>query len=382
MTGKSDKPLRVLFLIDSLATGGAERITVALLPHFDRTQIIPIVCPLTRRWEGFLGDLVPPDQRDGIKSKRLLDPFAFRRLLRLIREQEIDIIHAQLQYATFFGAAATRFTGVPMVVTRHLIGDFSYNLRSRLRNRLEHMTIRRYAARVITVSNAAQENYAKLAGISPERMITIYNGIDVEKFTVTGDKRSMREALNLPVDKTLVTLVGVMREGKGHTVAIDAMRQLEDTDVRLLFAGDGWKRDDFEQYARDLGDRVIFLGERKDVPDILAASDIVILPSDTEALPTVLIEAGAAGLPTIATDVGGCPEVVLDDETGIIIPLQNPDALARAIRRLLNHPETAQKMGKAAYERVHALFTLPVQAAALSTVYQEIVREDTRQKSM
>jgi glycosyltransferase involved in cell wall biosynthesis len=113
--------------------------------------------------------------------------------------------------------------------------------------------------------------------------------------------------------------------------------------------------------AQGLEDRVHFLGQRMDVPDLLRASDMLILPSDNEALPTVLIEAGASALPVVATCVGGIPEIVEDSATGMLIPPRDPAALAGAIRRLVDDPALAQAMGQHAYERVRSIFTLPNQ---------------------
>jgi glycosyltransferase involved in cell wall biosynthesis len=114
-----------------------------------------------------------------------------------------------------------------------------------------------------------------------------------------------------------------------------------------------------------------------DVPDILSASDMLILPSDMEALPTVLIEAGAAGLPAVSSDVGGAKEIVSDGETGILIPPRNPEALASAIQRLLDDPALAQEMGRKARAVVLQRFTLAQQANALASLYEQVVAEKT-----
>jgi glycosyltransferase involved in cell wall biosynthesis len=110
-----------------------------------------------------------------------------------------------------------------------------------------------------------------------------------------------------------------------------------------------------------------------DVPDIWRASDIAILPSDSEALPTVLIEAGAAGLPTVASRVGGVQEIIVDQETGYLIPPRNPQALADALDRLLDNPQQAKRMGERACERVHRLFTLDGQVESLAALYELLI---------
>lgn len=363
--------MRVLFLIDSLRMGGAERITVALLPWFDRTRITPILCTMSQEGESPLGSQLEDTARFDLGAKRLLSLAAFRRLERLAAKEKFDLVHAQLQYATVFGGLLRQRTGIPMVVTRHLIGDDEHNWRERARNTLERWIIRRYASCVVTVSDAAQAYYAKRVNLPPERFQTIYNGINLEAFQQPVDKQHLREKLGLPTDRPIIIMVGVMRPGKGHDVLIEASRQIPD--AWFVLVGDGSERGRLEEQAADLGDRVRFLGQRMDVVDILRAADIFALPSDSEALPTVLIEAGAAGLPSVASKVGGCPEVVIDGEGGIIVPPRHPQALANALRDLLDHPEKARQMGEKAFRRVQNTFTLAQQATALMTLYERIV---------
>jgi glycosyltransferase involved in cell wall biosynthesis len=259
-----------------------------------------------------------------------------------------------------------------MVVTRHLITDDEHHWRERARNWVERWIIRRYASCVVTVSDAAQDYYAKLVKLPPERFQTIYNGINLEAVQQPVDKQSLREKLGLPTDRPIIMMVGVMRPGKGHNVLIEASRQIND--AWFVLVGDGSERERLMEQAADLEDRVRFLGQRMDVAELLRAADIFALPSDSEALPTVLIEAGAAGLPSVASRVGGCPEVVIDGEGGIIIPPRNPQALAAALRDLLDHPDKAHQMGKKAFQRVQSTFTLSQQANDLMALYEHIAK--------
>jgi glycosyltransferase involved in cell wall biosynthesis len=308
-----------------------------------------------------------------LDARRLIDPFAIRRLCQIIRNEEIDIIHAQLQDATIFAAIANRVTGVPVVITRHLIGDDSANLRRRVRNRVEIFAIRRSVTRIITVSDAARDVYAQMTGLPHDRFHTIYNGIEIDDFIAEGDKLALRRGLELPTDKPLVTMVGVMRPGKGHEVCIEAARRFPA--AHFLFVGDGKPpyRTQLEALAHGLEDRVHFLGQRMDVPLLLRASDILVLPSDSEALPTVLIEAAASRLPVIASRVGGVPEIVDDGVTGILIPPQNPAALTAHIEALLADPARMAQMGQRGRQVVENRFTLSQQANNLIDLYDDVV---------
>jgi glycosyltransferase involved in cell wall biosynthesis len=369
-----DRPLKVLYLIDAMRMGGAERITAALFPYLDRQRVTPILCTLHRRRESDLIKTIGDVEHIDLASKRLVDPAALQRLINLIKERNIDVIHAQLQDATVFAALARLFTHTPIVITRHLMEDDRKNIRRRLRNRVERFTISSSVARVISVSDAALEAYVQKLQLPRQRFTTVYNGIDLERFKPDADKPAMRKQLKLPEDKPLIAMVGVMRGAKGHDVAIEAARKLPN--AHFLLIGDGAQRPQYEEQAKGLTN-VHFLGQRMDVPDILSASDILILPSDMEALPTVLIEAGAAGLPCVSSDVGGASEIVKDGETGILIPPRNPEALATALQRLLDNPTEAKKMGKRAHEVVLQRFTLSQQADALATLYEKVVTEQS-----
>ncbi len=381
MTTSVLRPNRVLLLIDSFQMGGAERITTALLPHLDRSRVIPIVCTLRSRGDSPLSAQLGDVPRYNLGARRMLDPVAFQKLLRLLRTQHIDLIHAQLQDSTVLAVAAHKLTGIPVVVTRHLIGDdhlgggANRNWRQRMRNDLEKLSVRSGVARVITVSNATRDNYADLTGLPLSRFRTIYNGIDLDRFEPAADKTSRRQELGLPTDGALVTMVGVLRPGKGHEVAIEAARHLPGAHFLLVGDGEPEYRARLEDQARLLTHRVHFLGQRMDVAAILSASDIFVLPSDSEALPTVLIEAGASALPVVASHVGGVPEIIEDGITGILIPPQDPQALANAVKRLICDPSLVRRMGDQAYQRVHARFTLSSQTRELIDLYESVVNE-------
>ncbi|MFN8530239.1 MAG: glycosyltransferase [Anaerolineae bacterium] len=366
------RPLRVLYLIDSFQMGGAERITAAFLPHFDPAQVEPILCTLNLRKESPLIEQVRAFPRFNLRAKRLLDPLAFARLIGVLRRERIDLIHAQLQDATVFATLAHVITRIPVVITRHVMVDDETNWRRSRRSQLERWAVRTSAARVISVSKAAGERYREMVGLPAERFETIYNGIDLERFGGGEKAADLRARLGLPTGVPLVTMVGVLRAGKGQDVCIEAARSLPG--VHFALVGDGELRTDLEAQAADLRDRVHFLGQRMDIPDILRASDGFVLPSDNEALPTVVIEAGAAGLPVIASQVGGIPEIIEEGVSGLLIPVRRPDLLAEKIRWVLDHPDEGKRLGETASQRIRSIFSLPAQTAALTHLYRQVTK--------
>jgi glycosyltransferase involved in cell wall biosynthesis len=357
--------LRVLYIIDSLKMGGAERITVALMPFM--TQITPIICTLYDH-ESPLKQQIGDIKHINLDAKRLADPAAFLRFLRVLREEKIDVIHAQLQHGTVFAALAQTLLRIPYVVTRHVVTDDLTSSKKQRLVKAENFALRR-TKQIVYVSDATSKHHQQILKMPESRYRTIYNGIELDKFASTKERQALAHELGFPTDKPLVVMVGVMRPGKGHDVVIDAARLLPD--VNFLMVGDGEDADGLKHYAKGL-ENIKFLGTRKDVADILNAVDMLLLPSDMEALPTVLIEAGAAKLPAIASDVGGVREIIIDGETGIVIPPRNPQALAQTIQQLIDNPNLAKKMGLAAYVRIQSTFTLDNQARQLSALYRQV----------
>ena len=354
---------RILYCIDSLKMGGAERITVALLPFM--TKIEPIICtlydhesPLTEQ----LGDV----RQLFLDASRLADPGAISRFMKILRDEKIDLIHAQLIHGTVMSSTAGFATGTPFVITRHVVED---DLTTHKRRRMvwaEKLASKR-AKRIIYVSDAQRQRHLEDYNYPEDKTRVIYNGLDLSRF----DKEANPE---IPVDgsRPIILMVGVVRPGKGHPVAIDAARHVPEADFLLVGDGDADLFAQYKKQASDL-DNVYFLGTRSDVPDLMLASDLVILPSDIEALPTVLIEAGAAGKASVATNVGGIPEIVMDGESGILIKPRDPDGLAQAIKQILSDPDKMAAMGQRARQHIEAHFSLQGQADNLVNLYEEVL---------
>lgn len=363
----NDKP-RVLYLIDSLKMGGAERITVALMPFL--SEITPIVGTLYDHDSPLLSQL-GAIQHIRISGSRLADPGAIMRYLAMLRRERIDLVHAQLQHATVFAAISRTLTGIPFVVTRHVVEDDLTSDKKRRLVYVEHLALRA-SSRLIYVSDATRQYHSQSFSFDPARCRTIYNGIDLRRFPAWNGSDAARQAAGLPTGKPLVVMVGVMRPRKGHDVCIEAARLLPDANFVLVGDGDVPLVEALHAQAAGL-ENVHFLGTRKDIPEILSAADVLVLPSDSEALPTVLIEAGAAGLPVIASTVGGVMEIVEDGRTGTLIPPRDPAALAAALRDLLADRGRMRRMGEQARQTIEARFTLPHQAQELTALYREVL---------
>ncbi len=370
-------PMRVLYLIDSLGPGGAETLLAAYLRHLAANRVEPVVAVCQER----LGNpLAEPIRSLGIPIidlgiDRLRQRGAYRKVARLIDEVEPHIVHTQLEFSNVLGTIAAHRRGIPAVSTLHTLDRPEAGSRDARRFRLMAWVLRRFADRVIAVSESARVHHMAVAGLNPGRVITLHNGIDLGDFTAAPGTGSIaRRELRIPPDAPLLLTVAVLREPKGLQHMITALPAVIDEvpDTRYLIVGDGDHRPHLETLARDLGvaDRVVFAGVRTDIGRLLAAADVFVLPSLTEALPTVLVEAMAASLPVVASTVGGTPEMVVDDHSGYLVPPGDPDALTAPVARLLANPMQAAVMGRVGRRIAEARFDLRRQAAELVEEYR------------
>ena len=337
--------------------GGAESLVMPFVRGIDRDRYDVFVCCLTT-----IGDNVNARNLDVINlgARNLRDIRAFRRLLRVIRENRIDLVHAHLAYAATWAAFASRITGVPSVATLH-VAPPRRGL-DRLRDRLMRFALRRWSSQVIAVSDALRRQYGG------EGFVVAHNGIDVERFA--GSREESRERIarefGIPRDAKIVTTVSVLREGKGVEVLLRAFEKIDD--AWLLIIGDGPKREEWQRLASN--DRIRWAGFRRDVHELLPGCDLFVHASFEDAFPTVLLEAMAAGLPVVASRVGGIPEIT--DE--VLVPPGDAEALAHAMRELLDDDEHRRSMGEAARTHARERFSTAAWIARLEEIYSRVLQ--------
>src|SRR3989344_3869295 len=189
--------------------------------------------------------------------------------------------------------------------------------------------------------------------------VLLYNGIGDEFFIENSERNRMRDALGIKRNEPMVLIVASVTPKKGHRYALEALSFLspQERTLRLVIVGEGGMRTELEEYAHTLGlkEHILFLGNRTDIRELLSASDIFLLPSLWEGMPNVLLEAMAAGIPSIATNVGGVSEVVTNEEKGYLVPAQDARAIARTLSLLLQNPELRVRVGSVASRSVSHL---------------------------
>lgn len=331
------KPLRIMHSEAATSFGGQEnRIFKEMCAMRDHGHIVQAVCQphaqLAKRLEE-QGFTVHKMYMDGPRN---YFPGVWR-LRKILKANKIQVLNTHSRRDTMLAGVAGRLAGTPLIVrTRHLA--------------IKPGSLISYTGvphRVSTVSDYVR-NLLIERGAKADYIATIYSPIPLP---APVKNSTLRAELGIPETATIVGCVAVMREKKGHKTLIQAMRPLlARPDVYLVLVGNGEPLlEQLKQYVMDLGlqDKIIFTGRRNDIPNVLAGFDLFALATEQEASGTVYVEASAAGLPVIGTDVGGVTEMFQDGISGILIPPNDVAALTAALTKLVDDSELRQKMGLA-----------------------------------
>jgi glycosyltransferase involved in cell wall biosynthesis len=368
----------VLHLLTGSVFGGAEEHALSILTMIGAHGFEPFLAAP----EKLIAAMQPALSAAGVKCLPLqfssrFDLVAATRLLRFLRREHIALVHCHLFTASLLGAAVARMAGVGAVLeTCH--GPEVWRTGKGLRG---GFWVDRQVARLvdmhIAVSHAAAQHLTTAKGVPASKVRVIHNGRDLNRFAPTDTRRraATRAALGLGDQPACLTLAR-LDDQKGHRHLLDALAILAPRWPNLvaMLAGDGPLEPALRAQCAALGlaDRVRFLGYRRDVPELLEAADLVVLPSLYEGLPLVAIEALAARRPMVATAVDGTPEVVIHEKTGLLAPPANPAALAAAIDRLLADPALAARLAAAGQSFVRENFTLKRQIDQTAALYSEL----------
>jgi glycosyltransferase involved in cell wall biosynthesis len=382
----SGRPLRVLHVITRMILGGAQEtalLSCALVdPERFRSEI------LTGPQTGPEGEMHGEARARGVPLHvepalvRELDPakdvVALVRLARFLRRGGYDVVHTHTAKAGILGRIAARMAGVPAVV--HTVHGWVFTAEHPAAHSRVYLEIERHFAgwcdSLVVVSENDREEGLALGVGRRDQYVLIRSGIELEAFRdVTLTRAAARERLGLPDDAFVVGSVGRLSPPKCPEVAVAAFHRLAGTcpRARLVMVGDGWQRGEVEAEVgrRGLADRALFLGLRLDVPELLRAFDVFLLSSSHEGLPRTLPQAMAAGLPVVATRVGGVPNAVTDGVNGWLAEAGDADALGDRLAGLAGDPGLARRMGEAGLARVEG-FSATRMARELEALYPRL----------
>lgn len=373
VVGSVSSPPLITHVIYSLATGGLENGVVNLVnaggPEFRHA----IVCLSSA---GSMRDRLKAGvEVISLGKRRGHDLGAVRRLVGVLRRMRPAIVHSR-NWAAFDGVPAARLAGVPVVVHgehgRDVADPHGRNLRRKLARRILSPLVTRF----VTVSRDLERWLVEDVRIPARKVLSIHNGVDLARF---GERRPRvaRETLKLPSDAVVVGTVGRLDPVKDQAGLIRSFATVlaEHPEAYLIIAGDGPCREDLTRLAVDLGvgRRVRLLGDCPDVPLVLSAMDLFVLPSIAEGMSNTVLEAMAAGLPVIATGVGGNPELVEEGTTGRLVPPQQAAALTAAMAAYLDDPNLRTLHGKASRQRATEHFALTRMCDAYTSLYTSLV---------
>jgi glycosyltransferase involved in cell wall biosynthesis len=369
-------------MVDTLIeAGGAERLAVENAVLLDPRRFERLFC--VTRWDdrlqeteparSLLGRLREADVRlISLRRSSKADLAAWRPLLRILRDERIDVVHSHMFGSNVWGAILGRLARVPVVVAHE--HNWGYDTRG-LRPLLDREVVARFADVFVTVSETSRRLMIKHERIDPRKIVVIPNGIATRP---AGDGRRVRAELGIPADAPVIGSVGNLRVEKAYEVLLEAavtLRRLLGPELRVLIAGEGPERLALEQLVRDHGvsETVALLGMRSDVPDVLAALDVAVCCSDYEGSPLTVMEYMEASLAVVATRVSGVVDVVVDGETGVVVPPRNPEALADATARLLADPDARARLGRRGRELRRELWGVEAWIRRVEELYERLL---------
>lgn len=364
--------LNVLQLIPTLDRSGAEKQMVLLADGLPRDRFRVEVAALTR-----LGPLEADLRGAGIpvtliKKRFKADPMALARLTGLLKDRKFDVVQTWIFAANTYGRIAARRAGVPVVVVSEMAVDLWKGRGQLAFDRF----LAKWTDKVVGNSNAVAEFYRR-AGVPANRLEVIPSGIGEEEPPPV-DPADVRRSFGFPTDAPMILFAGRLAPQKAVGDLIAALDVLQHVrpDLRALIVGDGPLRSDLEAMAAAFGLRlaVKFLGHREDVPRLLAASDLLVLPSLYEGLPNVVLEAMRFRKPVVATAAPGTTEVVRHGETGLLVPVKQPTALAQAIRTVIEDPDLGRRLGNAGRTRAEGEFRAETMVERFAGLYERIAR--------
>jgi glycosyltransferase involved in cell wall biosynthesis len=379
----------VVTLVDLLsAHGGAEQLALGISTHLSPEHFESILCvsrwppthPLAKRdtsWRLAFEQLEAAGVRFlPLRRRYKVDIAAWVRLLRFLRRERVDVLHAHKFGSNVWGTIIGRLARVPVVLAHEHTWSFEGQP---LRRLLDRELVARGADRFIAVSREDRRRMIEIERIDPQDTLFIPNGVPAP--LPAGDK-DVRAELGIAPDVPLLGVVGLLRPQKAHHVLLHAAAKLAPDwpALQILIIGDGPEREKLERLSAELGVQEIvrFIGLRTDVPDVLHALDIAVCCSDFEGSPLSVLEYMGASLPVVATEVGGLPDLIEPGVNGLLIPPGDPAALAVALDQLLRDPEGARAMGAHSKQRRDQEFDIDVIVGRLESLYSELLEQHGR----
>ena len=371
--------IRVLHLVRHLTLGGYQSLIRDLVPLLARQPFEPAVCCLTER-----GDAADALERAGIDvhcigKRRGPDVVGLSRLAALLSRTKVDILHMHAFSAGLWGRAAGIIARTPVrILTVHAEAGWLKPTKHRFFNTLLNPA----TDKIVAVSEKVRQSLIEKERTDPDLISVIPNGVDAERFRRSERKDEDRAALGLPPGAPLIGMVARCRREKGGECFVEALALLakEGISFHAVIVGDGPDRDTWRRLAgeRGLDERLTFAGSRTNVSDWLAVLDVGVVPSYEESFGLTALEMMASSVPVVATRTGGIPEIADDEENALLVEPRDPQALADAIRILLNDTARAGRLAESGRAHVADRFTIRSAADSYLDVYRFLAARHPR----
>jgi len=360
---------RLMIITHDLAIGGLQQVVVNICRAINRDKFhVSVLCLRA------LGEFVPEVQELAIKvfflpQKYGTDYLSFLKVAKILRHEKPDVIHTHNTQPLIDGTIGALLAGVQTIVHT----DHARVFPDKRRYMFAEWLMSHFAYKVVGVSDDTSRNLVRYEKIAGKKVVTIPNGVDEEKFSIEIDKEAKRRELGISGNGPIIGLGVRLAEGKGINFLLSAMPDIIERfpDITLVIAGDGLAKAQLEKQSIELGivRNVLFLGPRLDIPDLLKLFDLYILPSLSEGLPMVLLEAMAAGCPIVATNVGGIPTLIKHGDSGSLVEPGNPNGLAAEIVELLSNRELRNRYAKNGQCAVHKKFSADIMTRKYEQLY-------------
>lgn len=362
----------ILHVINDLDVGGTEMMLLRTLPRLNEFK--HVVCSLSS--QGVIGESLI---KEGIgvialNQKRLLSIGSLISLVKVIKKVDPDIIQTYLFQASFIGRFAALYTKKHIVISsiRSSFAQARYIIVVLL-DIITSIFVKHYLSNSLT----AAKRFHKW-GIPLKKISVIYNGIEVNRVGLDVDFKKIKEKIGIPSQAIILSCLAKLRKGKGHIILFKALKEINKNNnldnINLLLIGDGPEKNRLFQKVNEyhLSQKVFFLGNRKDISELLRMTDIFVLPTLFEGMSNAILEAMADGLPIITTDIPENNELIKNNEHGILVKPKDFNKLAEVIYFLISNRDYARELGSKARERVNKEFTIDTTIQKLKKFYQNV----------
>lgn len=366
--------MRIMYIIDSLKVGGAEMLLLAMVRSYHKDHDVSVVY-FTH------GPLYEDMAQMGIKIHRIStmgikDPRVMPRLITLMNQEKPDVVHTHLSKSDFSGIMAAAIAGVSVRISSiHNVDPWreKWYLNAFMRQWMGSCQM------MIAVTEDVRKYVLETTRYSQEKVVTIANGVDLNRFDPNSVQPLDKTAWGIEPDSLTVGMIGRLEEQKGHSILLKTAAIVTEAvpNARFVIVGDGPLRADLEKMRDDLGlqGKAVFTGILRDIPGVLATLDVVTFSSLWEGLPVALLEAMSMGKPMVSTAVGGIPDVITEGENGMLVPKENPEALAEKLIQVLQDPALAARIGAAARKTIEERYSSDTMHRRILELYQSILQK-------